>query len=156
LAVNFLDRLLTVKSIASSKLRLYTVTCLNLAAKMDNVFFPHLQTLIDLSGEAFTQDNVLVLELQLMQDLKWRMNATPSILYVKMFVKTLGSDIELSLTTTFVGLCTLLCPDLVIQDNEIVAIAILVVALHGRGQSAVPNELQEVSNDLELKRFKQH
>jgi hypothetical protein len=144
LAVNFLDRLLLQKQIPRPKLRLYTATCLSLAAKVENEFCPHLQTFIDLADGVFTEDDMVAMEIQVMQDLQWKMNATTPILYVKMFVNALAGDIGLSLTTTFVGLCTLLGPDLVIQDNEMVAIAILAVALHGRGKPAVPNELREV------------
>jgi hypothetical protein len=144
LCVKLLDRLLVSKHREKAKLRLLTVSCLELAAKVESQIYPHLRSYVALSDEAFGEEELLAAELEVMQDLGWQTNATTPVLYLKMWVNALAGDIELSLTAVFVALCALVPPELATEDCELVAVAELAVALHARGMNAQPPQLADV------------
>jgi hypothetical protein len=142
-SAKLLDRLLVSKQIDRAKLRLQAVCCLSLAAKSESQFYPQLKTYVKLNEGLFGEEELLAAEFKLLQDLKWQTNATTVILYLKMWVNALAGDVDLALTTIFVALCTLVSPELAIEDCELVAIAVMAVALHAWGMAAQPPELAE-------------
>jgi hypothetical protein len=143
LGIKMLDRLLLVRHIERSHLLLNAVACLNLAAKLENQFCPQLQTYTRLADNQFSDENLVSAELDIMHDLKYRTNSTTPILFVKMFVNSISGDVQLSLTTIFVGLCAMTDPQLAVEGSESVAIAVLIVALHARGLPVSPPELAD-------------
>jgi hypothetical protein len=143
LGIKMLDRLLLVRRIERPHLLLNAVACLSLAAKLENQFCPQLQTYARLSDSEFSEDDLVNAELDIMCDLKYRTNSTTPILFVKMFINTICGDVELSLTAIFVGLCAMTDPRLAVEGSEVLAIAILIVALRAKALPVRPPELAD-------------
>jgi hypothetical protein len=139
LALKILDRMIAAQGIERPRLKFYAVGSLSLAGKIES------QSGARFKGGTDQEDGeVRVAELEIMETLMWRISTTTIVLYLKMYVNAVAGDIELSLTAIFVGLCSLLSPDLAIEDSEILAISVMAVALDARGRPAQPAELQDV------------
>lgn len=94
LSINYLDRFLSSLHFQNDKpwmIHLLAVTCLSLAAKVEETEVPSLLDLqVDDTQFLFEPKNIQKMELLVMATLKWRMNPVTPISFLDHFVRRLG------------------------------------------------------------------
>lgn len=128
-AVRIFDRLLVVKSIKKEKLLLYATCCLSLASKYNNTYYPQLSEYVKDVNGSFKEDDIVKKEFKVINYLKFQIGCTTQTLFVRYWLNKLEADISCVKLATFIGICSLVSDDLAIIDTELVAVAVVLIAL---------------------------
>jgi cyclin A len=78
LAVNYVDRLLGIRSINRNKLQLLGITCMLVAAKYEEIYPPTIDELVYISDNTYTRKDVVTMESILLTSLQFHLSAPTS------------------------------------------------------------------------------
>ncbi|KAK8655145.1 hypothetical protein V6N13_107735 [Hibiscus sabdariffa] len=92
LMVNLLDRYLSEVQIKKNEMQLVGLTTLLLASKYEDFWHPRVKDLISISAEAYTSEQMLKMEKQVLKSLKFRLNAPTPYVFMLRFIKAAQSD----------------------------------------------------------------
>eukprot|EP01128_Nolandella_sp_AFSM9_P002789 TRINITY_DN1317_c1_g1_i1.p1 TRINITY_DN1317_c1_g1~~TRINITY_DN1317_c1_g1_i1.p1 ORF type:complete len:369 (+),score=72.74 TRINITY_DN1317_c1_g1_i1:950-2056(+) len=92
LSINLIDRYLEQKSVARDKLQLLGVTAMLTASKFEEIYAPECNDFVYISDGAYTKDQILAMEADLLNTLQFNLNAPSPLHYLRRFSKAASSD----------------------------------------------------------------
>ncbi|XP_010532000.1 PREDICTED: putative cyclin-B3-1 [Tarenaya hassleriana] len=95
LTVNLLDRYLSQVPIKKTEMQLIGLTALLLASKYEDFWHPRIKDLIGISAESYTREQILGMERIMLKQLKFRLNAPTSYVFMLRFLKAAQSNQKL-------------------------------------------------------------
>ncbi|KAG8570344.1 hypothetical protein GDO81_011225 [Engystomops pustulosus] len=88
LAQDFFDRfMLTQKAVSKSMLQLIGVTCLFIAAKLEEIYPPKLHEFAYVTDGACSEDDIIEMELIVLKALKWELSPVTAIAWLNLFLQ---------------------------------------------------------------------
>ncbi|XP_071697551.1 cyclin-B2-4-like [Rutidosis leptorrhynchoides] len=106
LTVNLIDRFLERQTLSRKKLQLVGVTAMLLACKYEEVSVPVVEDFIVISDKAYTRDEVLVMEKEMVNTLQFNLSVPTQYVFVKRFLKAAESNKEWELLSFYlVDMC---------------------------------------------------
>lgn len=97
--INLLDKFLATKQVSRQRLQLIGITCMMIVSKFEEIYPPSIKDYVCVCDKAYTQDEFLDTEADILQTLQFDLAITPSIVFYKDFVQ----DISLSAKTVCFG-----------------------------------------------------
>nr|GEU45678.1 hypothetical protein [Tanacetum cinerariifolium] len=94
LTVNLIDRFLERQPIARKKLQLVGVTAMLLACKYEEISVPVVEDFIVISDKAYTRDEVLMMEKEMVNTLQFNISYPTVYVFIKRFLKAAESHKE--------------------------------------------------------------
>ena len=90
LTVNLIDRYLEKEQIMRNKLQLVGVTAMFIASKYEEIYAPECRDFVYISDKAYTRDEILRMEGQLLAKLNFQLTTPNAFVFVKRFAKVAG------------------------------------------------------------------
>lgn len=101
LTINLLDRYLACRSVVRKNLQLVGVTAMLLACKYEEIWAPEVQDFVFISDKAYTREQVLEMEKQILGMLKFNLTVPTPYVFLVRFLKAACADTELEMTAFF-------------------------------------------------------
>ncbi|XP_048324061.2 G2/mitotic-specific cyclin S13-7 [Ziziphus jujuba] len=96
LTVNIIDRYLSMKNISRKELQLVGISSMIIACKYEEVWVPQVNDFICLSDYAYTGNQILVMEKEILQKLEWYLTVpTPYVFLVRYIKASVSPDQEM-------------------------------------------------------------
>jgi len=92
LTVNVIDRYLRTQAVERSNLQLVGVSALLLASKYEEIYPPELKDLVYITDKAYTAEQILVMEEQMVKALKYNMTVSSIHLFMMRYLKAGHAD----------------------------------------------------------------
>lgn len=106
LTVNLIDRYLSMKPVSRKNLQLVGVTAMLLASKYEEIWAPEVRDFVYISDKAYTRDQILQMERQMLNVLKFQLTVPTPYQFMCRFIKAAGADKQQALLISFlVELC---------------------------------------------------
>eukprot|EP00908_Phaeocystis_cordata_P004397 Transcript_14781.p1 GENE.Transcript_14781~~Transcript_14781.p1 ORF type:complete len:331 (-),score=182.44 Transcript_14781:239-1231(-) len=90
LTVNLIDRYLEKEQIMRNKLQLVGVTAMFIASKYEEIYAPECRDFVYISDKAYTRDEILRMEGQMLAKLNFQLTTPNAFVFVKRFAKVAG------------------------------------------------------------------
>ena len=90
LTVNLIDRFLEKEQIMRNKLQLVGVTAMFIASKYEEIYAPECRDFVYISDKAYTRDEILRMEGQMLAKLNFQLTTPNAFVFVKRFCKVAG------------------------------------------------------------------
>ena len=87
LAVAYIDRYLSVSLVARNRLQLVGVTCLYIAAKLEEIYPPPLEDFVKVADGAYTKQELIELEPEVISALNFNLTVSTSLRFFLMFTR---------------------------------------------------------------------
>ena len=87
LTVNLIDRFLEKKVVARQRLQLVGVTCMLLASKYEEIYFPEVRDFVYITDRAYTRQQILQMESLVLNALGFELTVPTAIVFTKRFLK---------------------------------------------------------------------
>lgn len=130
ITIRIIDNYLSKKNINRKKLQSLGVTCLILACKYEQVYFPQIPEIVDLADGAANQKEVLEMESDVLKVLEFNVTFPTAYWFLQLF----GSSLELSQrefdTALYVLNYYILCYKLAWEKPSLVATAAVYISLN--------------------------
>lgn len=85
MAVNLLDRYLSLNLIARDKLQLLGITTLFIASKYEEIYPPHIKEYIRVCDKAFTEEELIEMEAGVINSLKFKLTSSSSLRFIERY-----------------------------------------------------------------------
>ncbi|VVA91527.1 unnamed protein product [Arabis nemorensis] len=106
LTIDLLDRYLSQVPVQKNEMQLIGLTALLLASKYEDYWHPRIKDLISISAESYTREQILGMERIMLKQLKFRLNAPTSYVFMLRFLKAAQSNKKLEqLSFYLIELC---------------------------------------------------
>jgi hypothetical protein len=92
LTVNVLDRFLDKKNVHRSRLQLIGCTAMLIASKYEEIYPPEIQDFVYISDKAFTRDEVLDMEVQIINTLSFNLTVPTAYHFLNHFMKAARAE----------------------------------------------------------------
>ncbi len=92
LAVNILDRFLERTTVSRQKLQLVGITSMLIASKYEEIYPPEIKDFVYIADNAYTKDEVIEMEQQMLRELGFEFNAPSSLRFLQNYSKRLGAN----------------------------------------------------------------
>jgi len=92
LAVNVIDRYLSLKTVSRDRLQLVGITAMLIASKYEEIYAPESNDFVYISDGAFTKDQILSMEQQILNTLNFNLLHPSPLHFLRRFSKAAGSD----------------------------------------------------------------
>jgi cyclin B len=90
LAVNMVDRYLTIKPCKRGLLQLVGITCLFIAAKYEEIYPPDLRDFVHVTNDAFTEQQIIDMEMSILNTLQFRVTCPSPLAFLKRYMAIAG------------------------------------------------------------------
>ena len=87
LTVNLIDRFLQAKVVERKKLQLVGVTCMLLASKYEEIYFPEIRDFVYITNNAYSRREILKMEEVVLNVLRFNLTVPTTNCFVKRFIK---------------------------------------------------------------------
>ncbi|CAN6478516.1 unnamed protein product [Victoria cruziana] len=106
LAINLIDRYLSIQNVMRKSLQLVGITGMLLACKYEEVYVPALEDFVIISDRAYSREDVLKMEKSMLNALRFNMSIPTPFVFVRRFLKAAESDKKLEMVAFYlVELC---------------------------------------------------
>jgi cyclin B len=92
LTVNLIDRYLARQTCARRKLQLVGVTCMLLASKYEEIYFPEVRDFVYITDKAYSREEILRMEGVVLNTLKFDLTVATPLVFLKRFLKAAKAD----------------------------------------------------------------
>lgn len=92
LAVNIIDRFLSIKPVSRDKLQLVGITAMLIASKYEEIYAPESNDFVYISDGAFSKDQILTMEQQILNTLNFNLLHPSPLHFLRRYSKAAGSD----------------------------------------------------------------
>jgi len=92
LTVNLIDRFLERKIVARQRLQLVGVTCMLLASKYEEIYFPEVRDFEYITDKAYNRNQILQMESLVLNTLGFELTVPTAIVFVKRFLKAASAS----------------------------------------------------------------
>ena len=146
LAVSLFDRFLGERIVAREKLPLLMTASFYLASKFEDTNYPMISDLLVISKQAFTKDDMLMMERILLHKLGFRMGAPTAYTFLRRYVHCCECENTVGLTARFLAELSLMSYSLSTRyPPSMVAASALAFALAVNGKAPWSKTLQTYS-----------
>ncbi|KAI5083984.1 hypothetical protein GOP47_0000153 [Adiantum capillus-veneris] len=101
LTINLIDRYLACQIVMRKNLQLVGVTAMLLACKYEEIWAPLVQDFVFISDKAYTREQVLEMEKQMLNKLKFNLTVPTSYIFLVRFLKAASADTQLETVAFF-------------------------------------------------------
>eukprot|EP01079_Euglenida_sp_SAG-EU17-18_P002030 gene2030-3024_t len=101
LAVDILDRFLSVKTVQRSKLQLAGIGSLLIASKYEEIYAPTLRNLITISGNAYSRNDLIHMELVILHELKYEITRPTAYQFIVRLCQVGSADSRMRQTCLY-------------------------------------------------------
>ena len=102
LTINLIDRFLEKKMVARQRLQLVGVTCMLLASKYEEIYFPEVRDFVYITDRAYTRGQILKMETVVLNTLKFQMTVPTALKFLTRFAKVNSLDKHTELTASYI------------------------------------------------------
>jgi cyclin B len=102
LMINLIDRFLAKKMVARQRLQLVGVTCMLLASKYEEIYFPEVRDFVYITDRAYTRTQILQMETVILNTLKFEMTVPTAQKFLTRFAKVATLDKQTELTAAYI------------------------------------------------------
>jgi len=92
LTINLIDRFLERKIVARQRLQLVGVTCMLLASKYEEIYFPEVRDFEYITDKAYNRNQILQMESLVLNTLGFELTVPTAIVFVKRFLKAASAS----------------------------------------------------------------
>jgi len=92
LTVNLIDRFLQAKLVERQKLQLVGVTCMLIASKYEEIYFPEIRDFVYITNNAYSRRQILKMEEVVLNVLRFNLTVPTINCFVKRFIKAANLD----------------------------------------------------------------
>jgi len=92
LAVNIIDRFLSLKPVSRDKLQLVGITAMLISSKYEEIYAPESNDFVYISDGAFSKDQILTMEQQILNTLNFNLLHPSPLHFLRRYSKAAGSD----------------------------------------------------------------
>ncbi|CAK9188543.1 unnamed protein product [Ilex paraguariensis] len=92
LTTNIVDRYLAVKTIVRKELQLLGISAMLMASKYEEIWAPEVNDFVCISDRAYTHQQVLVMEKQILGELEWNLTVPTPYVFLVRFIKASLAD----------------------------------------------------------------
>ena len=92
LTVNLIDRFLERKIVARQRLQLVGVTCMLLASKYEEIYFPEVRDFVYITDRAYTRRQILQMESLILNTLGFELTVPTAVVFAKRYLKAGGAS----------------------------------------------------------------
>jgi transcription initiation factor TFIIIB Brf1 subunit/transcription initiation factor TFIIB len=92
LAINIIDRFLSVKPVAREKLQLVGITSMLVASKYEEIYAPECNDFVYISDGAYTKDQIITMEQLILNTLHFNLTHPSPLHFLRRYSKAAGSD----------------------------------------------------------------
>ena len=96
LTINLIDRYLARQPCARRKLQLVGVTCMLLASKYEEIYFPEVRDFVYITDKAYSREEILQMEGVVLNALKFDLTVATPLVFLKRFLKAAKADSKVS------------------------------------------------------------
>ena len=89
-AICLLDKFLQTKQVQRNRLQLLGITCLMIVSKFEEIYPPSIKEFVKVCDKAYSQDEFLDSEADILQTLQFDIAVTPSIVFYRDFTQDIG------------------------------------------------------------------
>eukprot|EP00232_Nephroselmis_pyriformis_P012959 CAMPEP_0182875932 /NCGR_PEP_ID=MMETSP0034_2-20130328/13832_1 /TAXON_ID=156128 /ORGANISM="Nephroselmis pyriformis, Strain CCMP717" /LENGTH=384 /DNA_ID=CAMNT_0025008691 /DNA_START=28 /DNA_END=1182 /DNA_ORIENTATION=+ len=149
LTVNLIDRFLEKKQVTRKNLQLVGITAMLLASKYEEIWAPEVRDFVYISDKAYTRDQILAMEKQMLNTLKFNLTVPTPYSFLTRFLKAAGGDKQTEMLAQF--LVELSLPDysMVKHKGSTLAAAAVYTAQRTLGKPAWSHALERHSRHSE-------
>jgi cyclin A len=132
LAVSYIDRYLSKKTVLRGKLQLVGVAAMLLASKYEEIYAPSVDDFVYISDNTYTKEEVFCMESSLLDTLEFCLTGATTKNFLRRFLKAAGAGADVTVTMFANYLCELSLHDysFVKYLPSVVAAASVVLSLH--------------------------
>lgn len=94
LAINTVDRFLSIRVVSLAKLQLVGLTCLFIASKFEEIITPPITQFLNLAEDAYTENEILQAERYVLKTLDWNLSYPNPVHFLRRVSKADGYDIK--------------------------------------------------------------
>eukprot|EP01121_Diplochlamys_sp_Union-15-3_P005588 TRINITY_DN15918_c0_g1_i1.p1 TRINITY_DN15918_c0_g1~~TRINITY_DN15918_c0_g1_i1.p1 ORF type:complete len:237 (-),score=27.28 TRINITY_DN15918_c0_g1_i1:4-714(-) len=94
LSVTIVDKYLHLKEITRNKLQLVSIAAMLIAAKYEEIYPPEINDFIYISDKAFTRDNILSMEIDILNTLQFNLTPVTPLHFLRRLSKAAKSDMK--------------------------------------------------------------
>lgn len=92
LTINLIDRYLARRPCPRRKLQLVGVTCMLIASKYEEIYFPEVQDFVYITDKAYSRQEILQMEGIVLNALKFDLTVPTSLVFLKRYLKAAKAD----------------------------------------------------------------
>lgn len=134
LTINLIDRFLEKKMVARQRLQLVGVTCMLLASKYEEIYFPEVRDFVYITDRAYTRAQILQMETVVLNTLKFQMTVPTAQKFLTRFAKVATLDKHTELTAAYICERTLQEQSMLQYLPSEIAATSIALALRNAGQ----------------------
>ncbi|XP_038719428.1 G2/mitotic-specific cyclin S13-7-like [Tripterygium wilfordii] len=97
LAINIIDRFLSVKIVPRRELQLVGISAMLIASKYEEIWAPEVNDLVCIADRAYSHQQILVMEKTILGKLEWNLTVPTHYVFLARFIKAAIPDQEVSL-----------------------------------------------------------
>lgn len=101
LAVNIVDRFLSVNTVPRRELQLLGISAMLMASKYEEIWAPEVNDFVCISDRAYTSQQILVMEKTILAKLEWTLTVPTPYVFLVRFIKASISDLEMQNMVNF-------------------------------------------------------
>lgn len=101
LTINLIDRYLAIQPCPRRRLQLVGVTCMLLASKYEEIYFPEVQDFVYITDNAYSRADILRMEGQVLNTLKFDLTVPTALPFLKRFLKAAKADSKITFLSHF-------------------------------------------------------
>ncbi|KAF3781941.1 Cyclin-B2-2 [Nymphaea thermarum] len=106
LAINLIDRYLSVENVMRKSLQLVGITGMLLACKYEEVYVPALEDFVIISDRAYSREDVLKMERSILNTLQFSLSVPTPFVFMRRFLKAAESETKLEMVAFYlIELC---------------------------------------------------
>jgi cyclin A len=145
LAVNYIDRFLSVMSVQRAKLQLVGTAAMFIASKYEEIYPPDVSEFVYITDDTYNKRQVLRMEHLVLKVLGFDVSVPTSHLFVSKLSEMAGSDERTTSFAMYLNELSLMSGDFLQFSPSTVAAASVALARHTLGQPAWPQAVTEGS-----------
>jgi cyclin A len=145
LAVNFIDRFLSLMSVQRAKLQLVGTAAMFIASKFEEIYPPDVTEFVYITDDTYTKRQVLRMEHLVMKVLEFDVSPPTSHLFCSKLSAMAGSDARTTSFAMYLNELTLMSASFLRYSPSLTAAASVALARHTVGLAAWPESVAESS-----------
>jgi len=145
LAVNYIDRFLSVMSVQRAKLQLVGTAAMFIASKYEEIYPPDVSEFVYITDDTYNKRQVLRMEHLVLKVLSFDVSVPTSHLFVSKLSEMAGSDERTTSFAMYLNELSLMSGDFLQFAPSMIAAASVALARHTLGQQAWPERVANIS-----------
>ncbi|XP_042480051.1 G2/mitotic-specific cyclin S13-7-like [Macadamia integrifolia] len=121
LTLYLVDRFLSMKTVPRKELQLLGIGAMLIASKYEEIWAPEVDEFINISNQAYTREQILVMEKTILGRLEWSLTVPTPYVFLVRFIKASGPDQEMENLVYFLAELGLMSYEMIMYCPSMVA-----------------------------------